>query len=146
MEILTKSVSIPQARERKVRARLTKSLKTPKWYARARLTARFISQIRRRALCAGTRYMIWSMAVCFAENIMNARTSIIRVSIGNETRKRIFVRFKRIYLQNCINVLFLYLVRLKRKFALKSFFAICLHMCKKSSTFAANLKTKTIWR
>ena len=30
-------------------SKMTKSLKTPKWYARARLTARFISQIRRRA-------------------------------------------------------------------------------------------------
>lgn len=126
MEILTKSVSIPRARERRVRARLT---------------ARFISQIRRRAVCAGTRYTIWSMAVCIAANIKNARASFIRASIGYETRKRIFVRFKRISLQNDINVLFLYLVRLKRKFGLKSFFAICLHMCKKSSTFAANLKT-----
>ena len=77
---------------------------------------------------------------------MNARASITRVASGYVTRKRIFVRFKRISLQNSINVLFLYLVRLKRKFALKSFFAICLHMCEKISTFAANLKTQTIWR
>jgi hypothetical protein len=81
------------------------------------------------------------MAVCIAADIKNARASIIRASCGRETAKRIFVRFKRIYLQNGINVYLLYLVRLKRKFALKSFFAICLHMCKKSSTFAANLKT-----
>lgn len=125
MEILTKSVSIPRARERK---------------ARARLTERFISQIRMFAECVGTRYMIWSMAVCIAESIRNAHASITRVTRGCVTRKSIFVRFKRIYLQNSIFVCFLYLVRLKRKFALKSFFAICLHMCKKCSTFAANLK------
>lgn len=126
MKILTKSVSIPRARERKVRARLI---------------ARFISQILMFAECVRTRYMTWSLAVCIAANIRNARASIIRASIGCVTCKSIFVRFKRIYLQNGINVCFLYLMRLKRKFALKSFFAICLHMCKKSSTFAANLKT-----
>ena len=89
MEILTKSVSIPRARERKVRARLTE---------------RFISQIRRRALYADTQYMIWSLAVCIVESIRNAHASITRVTRGYVTRKRIFVRFKRIYLQNGINV------------------------------------------
>lgn len=56
-------------------------------------------------------------------------------------RKRIFLRFKRIFWRNGINVLFSYLMRLNRKFALKlktEKFARCLRIWNKSSTFAAN--------